>query len=223
MVPQDLPFFYPLPLLPSIHLPPPPPTLYSQAKDVQGEARAYSALGNCHRALGQHQESILCHKQDMILAEQLNDMSGLAVALANLGAVYQAQGDVVTALKYHQRYVDMVQTLGNKAGLAAAYANIASIYEAMGEYDKAIEAHSRHIDVARAMGDRVAEQKVGCTETEEDRLNMGKKGMEREREREREGGGGGGGKDLASFLRIDLQQVHLTIVSPPRPWLAWSW
>ncbi len=106
---------------------------------LEGQARAYNALGTIHC-----KRSELTRAEEMFftalkLDEELISKEGMACAYGNLGNIYYARGDLSRAEEMQLKSLKLYEEIGVKEGIARAYSNLSNPYYSSGDLDRAEE------------------------------------------------------------------------------------
>jgi tetratricopeptide (TPR) repeat protein len=110
-----------------------------------------NSLGLAHRALGNYQKAIECHKQQLKLAPAPESQ---ASSLTNLGNIYGSLRQYTVAMEFYEQALAIFLTLSNEKGYGKILGNIGVIYRLQENYEQAIESHRQHLEIAHNIDDR---------------------------------------------------------------------
>lgn len=82
--------------------------------DLQTLSAVYSQLGNAYFYLHDYQRALMCHRQDLSLAEKMGDKIGEAKAYGNLGNTFKALGEYNEAIKCCNLHLGLARSLGDR-------------------------------------------------------------------------------------------------------------
>ncbi len=99
-------------------------TLYEQAGDTNGQAKALDNLAIAYEHLGQSVRAIGIYRRSVALHRQAGDKHGQADALDNLGLTYDALHQYAKAIGFHRQALLLFQQAGDKDGAAEARGNL---------------------------------------------------------------------------------------------------
>ncbi len=99
--------------------------------------------GEALYVLGEPDEALTLHEEELKIYEELGDRRSRAVTLGDIARIYVDKGRVDEALELQQQRLGENISLGDKDGMASACLDLASIYTAL-----------RHFGTARPLADR---------------------------------------------------------------------
>jgi len=121
---------------------------------LTGLGLAYDALGEYHKAIEHHQQSLQ-------IAREIGDRSGEGRALGNLGNAYLSLGEYEReydkAMDYDQQSLQIAREIGDRSVEGIVLGNLGNVYLSLGEYNKAMEYFQQSLQIAREIGDRSVE------------------------------------------------------------------
>jgi tetratricopeptide (TPR) repeat protein len=127
--------------------------------DQIGECRSHGNIGTAHFSSKNFQESLSCHRQQLVLALKGRYTDQAANALTSLGHVYTEMGDLTNALASHKQCLTLVKQTGDTAKECIETGNVASVLLSLGDHDKALEILETHLQLAIASGFKMEEAK----------------------------------------------------------------
>ena len=137
-------------------------TFAKEMGDRAEEGVAYCSLGNVYEGLGNFQQALECHKNDLFIANELGDKAAIGRAYGNLGNVHQSLGKVKQAIEYHNKDLEIAKEVGDRVREGAAYCNLGVSYGSLGDVQQSIKYNNQYLAIAKDLGDRAAEGGAYC-------------------------------------------------------------
>lgn len=97
-------------------------------KNYREAANTCNCLGHKYVEIGDHDEAINQHKEELALCESLKDRLGMAVAHRNIGECLSLKGAFKTALTHLKEYIRIALELGSKPEIQRAEATFGRTY-----------------------------------------------------------------------------------------------
>jgi CHAT domain-containing protein/Tfp pilus assembly protein PilF len=123
----------------------------------QGEGNALGTLGSAYANLGQYQEAISFHEQQLSITREIGDRRGEGTALGNLGSAYFRLGQYQKAIGLYEQQLSITREISDRRGEGAALGNLGSAYFRLGQYQEAIGLYEQQLSITREIGDRRGE------------------------------------------------------------------
>lgn len=139
------------------------------------EEKAYLALGNVHKVLGDFKTAIDCHQRRLKIAIELGKRIGEAAANSNLGHAFSTLRDFKTAINYHKRHLEISQELGDRpdrSGENGAYGNLGNAYRHLGDFKTVIDYLDRQRNISKQLCDTLGEA-IACTNLGSSYVDLG--------------------------------------------------
>ena len=103
--------------------------------DLREQGTALGNLGITYYSLGQYEQAINFHQQDLAIVQEIGDLQGQGTALGNLGSVYDNLGQYEWALDYHQQYLAIAREIGDRVRQGSALGNLGNAYNNLGQVE----------------------------------------------------------------------------------------
>ncbi|MEL0597311.1 MAG: CHAT domain-containing tetratricopeptide repeat protein, partial [Planktothrix rubescens PR222] len=108
-------------------------------------------------SLGQYQQAIDYHQQNLTIAREIGSRRGEGSALGSLGIAYCSLGQYQQAIDYHQQRLTIAREIGDRRGEGNGLGGLGNAYGSLGEYQQAINYYQQYLTIAREIGDRGGE------------------------------------------------------------------
>jgi len=128
-----------------------------QLGDRQVEANHLGNLGLAYAALGEPHRAIEFHEQSLTISREIGDRRGESNDLGNLGLAYAALGEPHRAIEFHEQSLTITREIGDRRGESAVLGNLGLANAALGEPHRAIDFHEQQLTITREIGDRSGE------------------------------------------------------------------
>lgn len=129
----------------------------TSATALLDKARALGNLGDCYEALGDPEEAVKCHEQQLSLATKLRLVKDQERAYRGLGRAREVMGNLQDALVSFEKRLVTSHELDNPEAKGAAYGDLGRVHAAMGNYEQAVSCLSHQLLLARDLGNKEAE------------------------------------------------------------------
>lgn len=93
-------------------------------KNWKEMAEICNYLGDMYSSIGEYDEAIEQHKEELDCSRRQNDDLGLAVAYRRIGECHSELDEFVQAINFHQKYLDIVRKLNNLVEVQRAWATL---------------------------------------------------------------------------------------------------
>ncbi|HET6979278.1 MAG TPA: tetratricopeptide repeat protein [Pyrinomonadaceae bacterium] len=121
--------------------------------------RAYSDLGENHRAIQFFEQALLIHRTMGDRRAEGNDLN-------NLGLAYSDLGETRRAIQFLEQRVTIAREIGDRRGEGNSLGNLGRAYGDLGENHRAIQFYEQTLLIDREIGDRrgegIALGNLGC-------------------------------------------------------------
>lgn len=121
------------------------------------KARALGNLGDCYEALGDPDEAVKCHEQQLTAALRLRSVRDQERAYRGLGRAREASGNLQEALVCFEKRLVAAHEVDSPEARGAAYGDLGRVHAALGNHEQAVSCLSHQLTLARGLGDRAAE------------------------------------------------------------------
>lgn len=128
-------------------------TIYRNAENKRGLAKAFFFLGLMHKFRNDYPMAQSLMEQSAALCREVGDKWTLAMVLNDSARVKRSQGDNVKARALLEECTMLVRELGIKWGLTRPLAQLASMARAEGDYERAADLAQECLAIAQEMGD----------------------------------------------------------------------
>lgn len=118
-----------------------------------GEAKAYSTMGNNFRALSQFDSAHYYLELALMIRKKQNRKDRISAALVNIANIYYWEKNYSKAILTYNEGARIAKEVDFKKGVLVAYTNLADVYRAVGIFDKAIQTLNSALDVNRILKD----------------------------------------------------------------------
>jgi NF-kappa-B inhibitor-like protein 2 len=81
-------------------------------------------LGDLYASVGEYEDAIEQHKEELDCSRRQNDELGVAVAYRRIGECHSELDEFAQALNFHQKYLDIVRKLNNLVEVQRAWATL---------------------------------------------------------------------------------------------------
>ena len=129
-------------------------SLFSNAGDRNGQARATNSLANIRLSMGDVQEAERLYRQALSTFRSVGNQEGIAVAESNLNMVEWLRGRYAESRRIAESIVAIRRELEDSHGLAWAEANLGEILADHGELDEARRLQEDALAISRQAGYR---------------------------------------------------------------------
>jgi CHAT domain-containing protein/Tfp pilus assembly protein PilF len=129
-------------------------TLYSQAKELIGQAEALNCQGRMLNKLDRIREARPLLEEAVRLFREAGSPEGEASALNNLGNTYTWEGSFEAAVDTYTQALDLQRQLKNRPGEVTGQINLGNLYLDQGRLDVASEHFERALKSAEETGER---------------------------------------------------------------------
>ncbi|WP_445247560.1 tetratricopeptide repeat protein, partial [Microcoleus sp. OTE_8_concoct_300] len=137
-------------------------TIYQKIGNRQGKAESLGNLGLAYQSLGQYHRAIEFHQQSLEISREIGFgyRVGEAASLGNLGLAYKSLGQYHRAIEFHQQSLEISREIGYSDGEANSLGNLGLAYNSLGQFDRAIKFHERLLEISREIGSRQGEARA---------------------------------------------------------------
>ncbi|XP_039255412.2 tonsoku-like protein [Styela clava] len=101
--------------------------------NLKEEAEILNVLGELYTELGDHEESLTLHKEELGLCQVSEDKIGQAVAHRKIGECFAALENYTKALQHQHRHLELAKVAGDQPEQQRAYTTIGRTYLIQGE------------------------------------------------------------------------------------------
>ncbi|NQE38609.1 hypothetical protein E5S67_06394 [Microcoleus sp. IPMA8] len=96
-------------------------------------------MGSAYLFLGQFHRAIEFHQQSLEISREIGDRQGEANSLNGFGNAYYSVGEYQRAIEFYQQSLEISREIGDRDGEAASLCNLGVTYECLGQFYRAIE------------------------------------------------------------------------------------
>ena len=120
-------------------------------------AECLGAAGGNLTYVPNYKDSLLLHKQSLLIYHEIGDKKKEGKLLNNISQVYQDQGEYKKALKHLEESLAIRRMIGDKKGEGVTLNNISQVYCAQGKYDQASSSLKESLNCLMNLGDKESE------------------------------------------------------------------
>ena len=131
--------------------------LSKQIKYSDGQAMAFSIMGNNYRALNQFDLAHYYLNQALAIRKGQKRKDRISAVLINIANIYYSEKNYLKAILTYNEARKSAEEAGFQRGVMVASTNLADAYRAVGLLDKAIQALNVALDVNRVIKDTLQE------------------------------------------------------------------
>lgn len=124
---------------------------------LNGQAMAYSTMGNNFRALNQFDSAHYYLGQALDIRKSQNRKDRISAVLVNIANIYNAEKNYVKAILTYDEAIKTAREADFKQGELTASTNLADVYRAVGLVENAVETLNSALNLSKVLKDSVQE------------------------------------------------------------------
>lgn len=128
--------------------------------DRRAEAIALNRLGHLYVDLGEVEQAIVCHEEQLALVRSASDRVGELRALNGLAIAYTQSGQLSRAVQLNMEQLALGRRLQDRRGEAMALCNLGRSRIGLGQVEEALAHLEPALAIAQALGDRYGESVI---------------------------------------------------------------
>jgi serine phosphatase RsbU (regulator of sigma subunit) len=124
---------------------------------LNGQAMAYSTMGNNYRALNHFDSAHYYLDKALEIRKNQNRKDRISAVLVNIANIYAAENNYLKAILTYDEAIKAARSVDFKAGALSAYTNLADAYRTVELLDKAMEALNTALSLSKVLKDSLEE------------------------------------------------------------------
>lgn len=126
--------------------------LYEAAKDQDGMAEVYNAIGTIHHYDQNFNLARSFYERSLKIREQQDKQEEIAILYGNIGSLLEEMGHPDSALAFHRNNLRIRLAAGTNEWLAICYANLGACFGKLGQRDSALHYLKHSLALVRGSG-----------------------------------------------------------------------